>query len=185
MRDEEYQPEQIAAYGARAQPALVARMTPHLRMTQLGNLVAVLAVVASIGAVLTFPDFKGQATGSGWALTALVTSLVLWAICTFQHLAWRRAMADWKGDADTDLRQLTRVSWVLHLVSYVVVLVGLWACLAGSVAAGLSANAALLLGLALAFMIAAQVLAGVQYLRVSGPPGTIPAHIRRLMQLKR
>ncbi len=33
MRDEGYSSEQIAAYGATAQPAIAARMTPHLRMT--------------------------------------------------------------------------------------------------------------------------------------------------------
>ena len=35
-------------------------------------------------------------------------------------------------------------------------------------------------GVTLLFVLAAQVLAGVQFLRPSGPPGTLPAHIRRL-----
>ncbi|MBA3529502.1 MAG: hypothetical protein H0T91_09385 [Propionibacteriaceae bacterium] len=180
MLDEEYEPKQIAHYGARAQPALVARMRPQLRMTQLGNLVAVLAIATSVGAIYTFPDFTGSRSGSGWAVAALVSSIVLLLICTFQHVAWLRAMAEWKGERDIDLRPLTRVSWVVHLASYAVVLIGLWACIAGSVAAGMSATAAGLLGLTLVFMLAAQILAGVQYLRVSGPPGTIPAHMRRL-----
>ena len=36
MGDEGYSSEQIAAYGATAQPAIAARMTPHLRMTFIG-----------------------------------------------------------------------------------------------------------------------------------------------------
>ena len=42
-----------------------------------------------------------------------------------------------------------------------------------------------LLALALLFVLAAQVLAGVQYLRASGPPGTLPAHMRRLIERSR
>jgi hypothetical protein len=68
----------------------------------------------------------------------------------------------------------------LHLVSYAVLIFGLWACIAGSIAAGTTATAASLLAVALLFLIAAQVLGGVQYLRVSGPSGTIPSHLRRL-----
>jgi len=41
------------------------------------------------------------------------------------------------------------------------------------------------LAVTLIFVLAAQVLAGVQFLRASGPPGTIPAHIRRLKELSR
>jgi hypothetical protein len=37
----------------------------------------------------------------------------------------------------------------------------------------------------LLLVIAAQVLAGVQFLRPSGPPGTLPAHIRRLKEQSR
>ena len=184
MLDEEYQPQQLPDYGARAQPALVARMTPQLRLTQAGNVVAVLAIAASIGAIATFPDYTGTSTGSGWAVASLITSLVLLGICTFQHMAWLRAMAEWRGERDYDLASLTRVSWILHIVSYAVVLFGLYATIAGSIAAGTTATAASLLAFALLFMVVAQVLAGVQYLRISGPPGTIPAHLRRLTQLR-
>jgi len=34
----------------------------------------------------------------------------------------------------------------------------------------------------LVLLLAAQVLAGVQYLRPSGPPGTVPTHMRRMME---
>jgi hypothetical protein len=41
------------------------------------------------------------------------------------------------------------------------------------------------LAVTLLFVFAAQVLAGVQFLRPSGPPGTLPAHIRRLSRRSR
>lgn len=188
MLDEEYQPGDVGDYGARAQPALVASLSPQLRMTQVGNIAAVLASVAAVGAIATFPNFAGGPTGSGWAVGAFLASIVLLVICTYQHVAWRRAMAEWRGDRDYDLASLTRISWVLHLVSYAPVLFGLWASIAGSVAAGPTARASALLAVALLLMVIAQVLAGVQYLRVSGPSGTIPAHLRRLseaIQLRR
>ena len=35
------------------------------------------------------------------------------------------------------------------------------------------------------FVIGAEVLAGVQFLRPGGPPGTLPAHLRRLIERSR
>jgi hypothetical protein len=55
----------------------------------------------------------------------------------------------------------------------------------GSAAAGWSSASAVLLAVTLLFVLAAQVLTGVQFLRPSGPPGTLPAHIRRLSRLSR
>ncbi len=182
MRDEDYQAEQIAAYGQAGQPAIAARMRPHLRMTQIGNGAAVLAIVAAVAALVRFPDFTGAATGRGWAVLALVSSVLLLAICTFQHLAWVRAMAVWAGRRRENLDSMMRISWVLHAVSYAVVIIGLWACIAGSGFIGWTATSAVLLALAMVFMLGAQVLAGVQYLRPAGPPGTVPAHMRRLIR---
>ncbi len=54
--------------------------------------------------------------------------------------------------------------------------------MAGSAEAGWTAAAATLLALTLLMILAAQVLGGVQFLRPSGPPGTLPAHMRRLIQ---
>jgi hypothetical protein len=62
------------------------------------------------------------------------------------------------------------------------VLAGMWACLAGMADAGWSATAGILLAVTMVLIIAGQVLAGVQYLRPSGPPGTVPAHMRRLVR---
>jgi hypothetical protein len=172
--------QQIPGYGDQAQPALAARMTPQLRMTQVGLVAAVLSVALGAAAIYTFPNFAGAGSGRGWAVAALAAGLLMLGLCSLQLLAWTRAMAEWRGVRNYDLRGLTRLSWVAHLVSYAVVLLALWACIAGSVSAGTTATASALLAFALLFVVLAQVLGGVQYLRVSGPSGTIPAHLRRL-----
>jgi hypothetical protein len=182
MRDEGYSSEQIAAYGATAQPAIATRMAPHLRMTLIGSACAALGVAVSLAAVLTVPRFNDRNTGPTWALVALISAVLMLAICVIQVLIWRRAMASWRGTRIQDLRGEARLSWIVHLISYAVVLVGMWACLAGAADVGWSATAGVLLAVTMLLIIAGQVLAGVQYLRPSGPPGTIPAHMRRLVR---
>ena len=182
MRDADYEPDQIAAYGATEQPAIAARMAPHLRMTVIGSGCALLAVIASAAAVALFPTFSADDPGVGWAITALAASLLMLAACVIQVFVWRRAMASWRGRRMQDLYGEARLSWIAHLASYAVALVGLVGCMAASADAGWSSNAAVLLGLALLLILAAQVLAGVQFLRPSGPPGTLPAHMRRLIE---
>jgi hypothetical protein len=185
MCDEPYHPDQIGAYGATEQPAIAARMTPHLRLIMAGAICSLLGVLTAIGALATFPAFSPSDTGSGWAVVALITAVAMLAVCVIQVLVWRRAMASWRGIRVQDLHGEARLSWIAHLVSYAIVLVALWVCIAGSVEAGLTATAATLLAVTLLLIIGGQVLAGVQYLRPSGPPGTLPAHMRRLIELNR
>ena len=180
MQDEDYQAQQIPEYGVHAQPALAERMAPELRLTLAGTGCAVLAVVIGVAAWAVFPNFSGVGLGPGWALVAVVVSLAMLAVTVVQLSAWRRAMAVWRGQRSDDLAGVTRLSFVVHLVSYAAVLLGLWACIAGSIAAGTDTAAAALLAFALLFLLLAQILAGVQYLRTVGPSGTIPGHLRRL-----
>lgn len=183
MRDDSYTPEQIGAYGATEQPAVAARMAPHLRMTEIGAVSALVAVVCAIVAIVRFPAFSDiSPTGVGWAVTALVGAVLILAVCVIQVAVWLRAMASWRGQRIQDLHGEARLSWIAHLVSYPAVLVALLGSIAGSAYATWSATAAALLGLSLLFVLAAQVLSGVQYLRPSGPPGTLPAHMRRLIE---
>ena len=185
MRDEGYRPEEIGAYGATAQPAIAARMRPHLRMTLAGAVCGLLGAAAAIGAVATFPNFSSAANGGTWAVVAMVCAVLMLAISVIQVLVWRRAMASWRGVRLQDLRAEARLSWIVHLVSYAVVLVALWACIAAGADAGWTTTAGALLGVTLVLVVAGQVLAGVQYLRPGGPPGTVPAHIRHLVELSR
>jgi hypothetical protein len=91
----------------------------------------------------------------------------------------------WAVGALEDLQAEKQLSWIAHLASYAVALAALLSCMAGSAAAGWSSGSAVLLAGTLLFVLAAQVLAGVQFLRPSGPPGTLPAHIRRLNKRSR
>jgi hypothetical protein len=185
MSDAEDPSRAIAAYGATAQPAIAARMAPHLRLTQIGAVCAGLAVVASGVAVALFPSFAGAGPGLSWAIGALVSAALMLIICVIQVLLWRRAMASWSGRRVHDLHSAARISWIVHLLSYAVALAALFTCMEGSAGAGWITASALLLTLTLFLILAAQVLAGVQFLRPSGPPGTLPAHIRRLREQSR
>ena len=186
MRDEEYEADQVAAYGASGQPAVAARMTPHLRMTQVGTGAAAASVVAAAGALLTFPRFTtATASGIGWAVVQLVCCLAMVAICVLQLLAWRQAMAWWRGERSSGPVTLAPFSWWAHLLSYPVAVGALFAAMAGSAAAGWTASAAVLLAVSLLLLLAGQILGGVQYVRASGPPGTVPTHMRRLLARER
>jgi len=182
VRDEQYADRQLPAYGEPAQPAIAARVRPELRKVEVGTGLAALALVLSLAAVWRFPAFAGaQEGGRSWAGTMAGCCLVLLAVCGFQLLGWRRALAVWSGRSSRPLGRLSAWSWAVHALSYPVVMLATWACVAGSIAAGWSATATLLLVLALVSLLAAQVLAAVQYVRASGPPGTVPAHMRRLL----
>lgn len=163
-----------------SQPDLVQRLMPQLRLTQVGLVAAVLSLAACIVALASFPDLAASPVGSRWTVATTAAAAGLLMICTVQHLAWRRALAEWSGRSHYELGALRRTSWGAHLFSYAVVIFGLWSGIAGSVTAGTSSGAAGLLAFALLFLLVAQALAGVNYLRTDGPPGTVPGHLRRL-----
>lgn len=185
MLDEEYRPDQITEYGTAAQDAAVQRMRPHLRLTRVGVVAAALAVPLDVAALVTFPMFAGTGPTRAWAITALVAAVLLLVIAVFQLICWQFAFAEWSGGPDRDLNRLALISFVAHWVSYLVVLVALFAAMAASQESGWSSTSAVLTAFGLAFAIGGQVLAGVQYLRTAGPPGTIPAHMRRLIERER
>ena len=109
--------------------------------------------------MVTYPTnpFGGD-NGRGWAIAALVCSVVLLGICTFQHVCWLRAMAVWRDQSQTDVRQLTTFTYAAQLVSYLVVAVAVWVGITAIVIAGWFATASILLLLTLALMLVAQVL---------------------------
>ncbi|HLT59864.1 MAG TPA: hypothetical protein VK020_01650 [Microlunatus sp.] len=185
MLDEEYRPDQISEYGRDVQDAAVQRMRPHLRLTTAGVVVAAVAVPLDIAAVVTFPVFSETAPGRAWAVVALVAAVLLLGVAGFQLVCWRLAFAEWRGGPDRNLNRLALISFVLHWVSYLFALVALFAAMAASQESGWSSTSAVFTALGLVFAIGGQVLAGVQYLRTSGPPGTVPAHMRRLIQRER
>lgn len=179
MRDEEYRPDQVGDYGLRAQPAIVARMSSQLTMTKIGNGLALLAIIAAVIGLVVYPRFPGE--NNAMAITTLVGAVVMLIICTFQLVVWMLAMREWRGERDYDLEPLMKISWVVHLLSYVVAIVTIWSALAASVQAGVNATSSTLIMISLLLTLAAQISAGVQYVRTSGPPGTLPNHMRQLI----
>jgi hypothetical protein len=186
MRDEEYQSDQVADYGVSGQPAVAARMAPHLRITRIGAVAAGASVLAAVGALVTFPRFTtATSSGIGWGALLLVCAVAMFGICVLQLLAWRQAMAWWRGERSSGPRTLAPFSWWAHVLSYVVAVGGLFAAMAGSAVAGWSATAAALMAVSLVLLLAGQILGAVQYVRPEGPPGTVPAHMRRLLARER
>lgn len=185
MRDEEDPADRIDAGGAGEQPAVAARMSPHVRLTQAGTGIGAASAAAAVAAIASFPRFTAEATGVWWAVLALFCALLMTGICVVQLVAWRQAMAWWRGQGQSPSGPLGRLSWWLHVGSYLVALVALYAGISGSAEAGWSAAAANLLTLCLLLVLLAQVLGAVQYVRPSGPPGTVPTHLRRLFARER
>ena len=178
MRDEQYAAEDLPSYGAHEQPAIVSRTRRHLRTTLLGTIVAALSLVSAVAALVTYPDIDGVFQGRGWARAMVWCSVAMLVLCLWQHLSWLRATAVWHGRRHSDLAAVVAVSWILQLVSYAISVIALVVCVVALVEVGRFATTAVFLVLSLIALLAAQVLAGVQYVRAEGPPGTVPAHLK-------
>jgi hypothetical protein len=184
MREGEQLPDDSDAFGATEQPAVAASMGPQLAMAVGGAGCALVAVLAASIALTVFPAFTSD-TGHNWAVAAVVAAVAMLAVGIIQVLTWRRALRSWRGERLQDLHREARLSWIAHVLSYPITLVAVLASVGGSAEAGWSAWSGVLLAVSLFFVIGAEVLAGVQYLRSGGPPGTLPAHIRRLVERSR
>lgn len=183
MRDEAYRREQIPTYGSGGQQlALAERSASLLRRSQIGNGLAAVAVLTALAAVLTYGDFYGAFAGRAWTIAVLVCSVLLLGICTFQHVSWQRAIATWRGRSAADLHSLARRSFAAQLASYVVVAVALVTSIVSIVIASWAATSSILLMITMLLMVAAQILAGVQYVRETGPPGALPAHMHKAIE---
>jgi hypothetical protein len=178
MRDEQYASEDIPSYGAHEQPAIVSRTHPHLRTTRFGVLAGVVGLALSIAGLLTYPDIDGVFEGRGWVVALVWCNVAMLVLAIWQHLSWRRAAAVWHGQRSNDLAAVVAVSWILQLVSYAVALIALVVSVIALVEVSWYATTAVFVVVSLLALLAAQVLAGVQYVRAEGPPGAMPAHLR-------
>ncbi|GAA3717845.1 hypothetical protein GCM10022204_42220 [Microlunatus aurantiacus] len=173
MRDEQYAAQDLPSYGAHEQPALVSRTHGQLRKTLLGTVVAALGVASSVAGLVSYPDLDGVFQGRGWAQALVAVSAAMLVLCLWQHLSWRRAIAVWHGERNSDLAAVVAVSWILQLVSYAISVLALVVCAIALIEVGRFATTAVFLVLSLLAVLAAQILAGVQYVRAEGPPGTV------------
>ena len=137
---------------------------------------AALGLVSAVAALVTYPDIDGVLQGRGWTQAMVWCSAAMLVLCLWQHLSWLRATAVWHGrpqqrpggrggglldPAARLVRDLAdRPGGLRHRLFEV----------------GRFATTAVFLVLSLIVLLAAQVLAGVQYVTTEGPPGTVPAH---------
>ena len=162
--------------------AAAARMQPHRQLTRFGTGSALLAVVAAVVALIDYPPTTGR--DIWFPVGALAAAVVLLLICAVQLVVWRAAFSAWRADRPFDgagAARATTVSWWLHLLSYPVLLAGLYLSIEASALGGFSELPGFMLGLEVLFLLLAQVTAAVQYLRADGGPGTIPNHLRALL----
>ncbi|NNG20751.1 hypothetical protein HJ590_14520 [Naumannella sp. ID2617S] len=176
----DYTSEELGGYGVTAQPLVVRRMRPHLRGARIGLGSAVLATLAAVLTSVLLPRWDDGSIG--WSIAGIVSAVLMLGICGLQAWAWGEAMAEWRGVKDVNLSGVLAPSWWAHLVSYPVALAGAVSAVWQAREAGwadLSCWTALAM---LPLLLVAHVLAAVEYLRLDGPPGTLPNHFRRLVR---
>lgn len=157
---------------------LVARAQRNAMLVALGSILATLAIILALLALTAASRGVTTTTAVPWIITLLVCAAAMGALCVVQQRLWLRAWNVWR--ADPSARVAERFSWVVHVVSYPVVVVGIFAGIAASHDVGFAGTVANWSTLALVPLIGAQVLGAVQHVRRDGPSGTVPTHVRRL-----
>ncbi len=186
MPDQEEQPRPAAAstVGSPVDAGLVTRSRRTLGTVLLGAGLAVLSTAASVIGRSTYPQLVGG-VGRGEAQVAVIVAIVLLVIIIVQAVGWAVAGRVWSGRSRLNLQPLGAVSYVAHLLSYPAVLVGMWEMLSAMVIAHVQTMSFWMFAVGLVALVAAQIIGATEYLRRSGPPGTLPAHLRRLVELSR
>jgi len=157
---------------------LVASAQRNAMLVAVGSVLATLAIICALLALTAASRGVTTTTAVPWIITLLVCAGVLGALCVVQQRLWLRAWNLWRVDPSAMVAE--RFSWVVHVISYPVVVVGIFAGIAASRDVAFAGAVANWSTLALVPLIGAQVLGAVQHLRKEGPPGTIPTHVRRL-----
>jgi len=181
VRDEEYPPLEIPEYGLRAQPQLAKHARRTLTTVLIGFGLALVSLVCAVIAVVAYPSLVGE-LGQNEARIAVWCALAMALITGYQAVAWYVAGLEWSGKRDFTLTAFAQVSLVIHFVSYVVVLVGMWFMMSAMVIAGVTSMAFWMLGIGVLALVFAQIVGATEYLRTGGPSGTVPAHMRRLVE---
>lgn len=164
--------------GAGELEAQVARAQRIGLFVALGTLLATLALVLGLLALNASLTGAADSTAVPWVVTLLACAAAMGLLCVVQVRLWNLAWRRWVEGIATD--RLERVSWVLHLVSYPVVVLGIFAGLAASQEVGFGGSVATFATLALLPLVAAQIVGAVQHVRREGPSGTVPTHLRHL-----
>ena len=156
----------------------VAGAQRNAMLVAVGSILATLAIILALLALTASTRGVATTTAVPWIITLLACAGVMGGLCVVQQRLWLRAWNLWRVDPSASVAE--RFSRVVHVVSYPVVVVGIFAGIAASHDVGFAGAVANWSTLALVPLIGAQVLGAVQYVRKSGPSGTIPTHVRHL-----
>lgn len=147
-------------------------------MAVVGSVLAVVAFGCTILSLIGYPKDLGAPS---WQLyLAIVAAGVLALCCVVLIVGWLQALRSWGSSDRTDLSGWMKWCFAAHLLSYLAVLFAMYATVAESALVGWNSGTGTFLGLAFIVVIAAQTIAGTQYLRHRGPPGTVPNYLRLL-----
>lgn len=166
------------AGGTSDSQVLVAGAQRNAMLVAVGSILATLAIILALLALTAASRGVTTTTAVPWIIALLVCAGITGGLCVVQQRLWLRAWNVWR--VDPSARVAERFSWVVHAVSYPVVVVGIFAGIAASREVGFAGAVANWSTLALVPLIGAQVVGAVQNLRKEGPSGTIPTHVRRL-----
>jgi hypothetical protein len=109
---------------------LVASAQRNAMLVAVGSILATLAVIFALLALTAASRGVTTTTAVPWIITLLVCAGVLGALCVVQQRLWLRAWNLWRVDPSAMVAE--RFSWVVHLISYPVVVVGIFAGIAAS-----------------------------------------------------
>ncbi|MGI3784508.1 MAG: hypothetical protein ACRYG2_27420 [Janthinobacterium lividum] len=157
---------------------LVAGAQRSAMLVAVGSILATLAIILALLALTAASRGVTTTTAVPWIIMLLVCAGLTGLLCVVQQRLWLRAWNVWRVDPSARIAE--RFSFVVHLVSYPVVVAGIFAGIAASHEVGFAGAVANWSTLALVPLIGAQAVGAVQNLRTEGPSGTIPTHVRRL-----
>ena len=157
---------------------LVAGAQRNAMLVAVGSVLATLSVILGLLALNATASGITSTTAVPWIIALIVCGALVGVCCVVQQRLWLRAWNVWRVDPSARLAE--RFSWIVHVISYPVVVAGILAGIAASHDVGFAGAVANWSTLSLVPLIGAQVLGATQYIRKSGPPGTVPTHVRAL-----
>ncbi|HIT74225.1 MAG TPA: hypothetical protein IAA98_01395 [Candidatus Avipropionibacterium avicola] len=147
------------------------RPAAEVSTTRLGAALAAAGVVVSTVAAVLSPAL--------WPWIGVAAAAVVLVTAVVQLVGWRRVVVD--DVVPTGTR--AKVSWWMHVVSWIAVLVGMYAMMTVLVASGFRDGRWVLALTGLVALVLGQTLGSTRFLRTAGPGGTIPGHAERLRRL--
>lgn len=149
----------------------------ELAPVRLGTALAAVALVAAVAGLVLSPNEDAGV----WPVVAVATAGPLFLVTSFQLWGWTRA----QQDTGVLSGGMARLSFWLHVVSYLLVLLGMFAMLTVLVAANFADGRSVIMLFGTLALVLGQGLSGARFLRERGPAGTVPGHLRRLRNLER